>query len=82
MVGNQWIAGLDEAARLAIAARVGYSETAFGGYLRALALVDVPARVTIRQGQDMGRPSRLLVDLAAGDERVQVTGTADPMPAG
>ena len=48
--------------------------------LRALALVDVPARVTILHG--MGRPSRLLVDLAAGDERVQVTGIADPIPAG
>jgi PhzF family phenazine biosynthesis protein len=60
----------------------GAAAAAFGGYLRALALVDVPARVTILQGQDMGRPSRLLVDLAAGDERVRVTGTADPIPAG
>jgi hypothetical protein len=40
---------------------------AFGGYLRALALVDVPARVTILQGEDIGRPGRLLVDLAAGE---------------
>ncbi len=48
----------------------GAAAAAFGGYLRALALVDVPARVTILQGEDMGRPSRLLVDLAAGDERV------------
>ena len=54
----------------------------FGGYLRALALLDLPARVTILQGQDMGRPSRLLVDLAAGDYRFRVTGTADPIPAG
>jgi predicted PhzF superfamily epimerase YddE/YHI9 len=60
----------------------GAAAAAFGGYLRALALVDVPVRVTILQGQDMGRPSRLLVDLAAGDDRVQVTGTADPIPAG
>jgi PhzF family phenazine biosynthesis protein len=60
----------------------GAAAAAFGGYLRALALVDLPARVTILQGQDMGRPGRLLVDLAAGDERVQVTGTADPIPAG
>ena len=59
----------------------GAAAAAFGGYLRALALVDLPARVTILQGQDMGRPSRLLIDLTAGDERVQVTGTADPMPA-
>ena len=58
----------------------GAAAAAFGGYLRALALVDVPARVTILQGADMGRPSRLLVDLAARDERVQVTGTANPIP--
>jgi short subunit dehydrogenase len=42
---------------------------AFGGYLRALAPVDLPARVTILQGEDMGCPS-LLVDLAAGHVRV------------
>jgi PhzF family phenazine biosynthesis protein len=60
----------------------GAAAAAFGGYLRALALVHLPARVTILQGEDMGRLSRLLVDLAAGDERVQVTGTADPIPAG
>jgi PhzF family phenazine biosynthesis protein len=58
----------------------GAAAAAFGGYLRALALVDVPARVTILQGADMRRPSRLLVDLAARDERVQVTGTANPIP--
>jgi PhzF family phenazine biosynthesis protein len=59
----------------------GAAAAAFGGYLRALALVDIPARVTILQGEAMGRPSRLLVDLVAGDDRVQVTGTADPVPA-
>ena len=60
----------------------GAAAAAFGGYLPALPPVHPPARVTILQGEDMGRPSRLLVDLAAGDERVQVTGTADPIPAG
>jgi len=38
----------------------GPAAAAFGGYLRALALIDIPARVTILQGEDMGRPSRLL----------------------
>jgi predicted PhzF superfamily epimerase YddE/YHI9 len=38
-------------------------------------------RVTILQGADMGHPSRLLVDLTAGDDRVRVTGTAAPIPA-
>jgi len=46
-----------------------FAAAAFGGYLRALAPVDLPARVTILQGEDMGRPS-LLVDLAAGHVRV------------
>jgi len=54
----------------------GAAAAAFGGYLRALAPVDLPVRITILQGEDMGRPSRLLVDLTAGDDRVQVTGGA------
>ncbi len=59
----------------------GAAGAAFGGYLRALALVEIPARVTILQGEDMGRPSRLLVDLAADDDRAEVTGAAGPIPA-
>jgi predicted PhzF superfamily epimerase YddE/YHI9 len=35
----------------------GAAAAAFGGYLRALALIDIPARVTILQGEDMGRPA-------------------------
>ena len=54
----------------------GAAAAAFGGYLRALGLVDLPARVTILQGADMGRPSRLLVDLTADDDRARVTGSA------
>lgn len=57
----------------------GAAAAAFGGYLRALDLVDLPAQVTILQGADMGRPSRLLVDLAVGDDRSRVTGTAIPI---
>jgi PhzF family phenazine biosynthesis protein len=56
----------------------GAAAAAFGGYLRALSLVELPARVTLLQGEDMGRPSRLLVDIAA-DERVRVTGGASPL---
>jgi len=52
----------------------GAAAAAFGGYLRDLGLVPLPARVTIDQGVDMGRPSRLLVDLAPGEDRVRVTG--------
>jgi PhzF family phenazine biosynthesis protein len=58
----------------------GAAAAAFGGYLRELGLVDLPARITILQGADMGRPSRLLVHLSRGGDRVEVTGTAAPIP--
>ncbi|WP_405477850.1 PhzF family phenazine biosynthesis protein [Streptomyces canus] len=35
----------------------GAAAAAFGGYLRALSLVSPPARITIEQGLEMGRPS-------------------------
>ena len=41
----------------------GAAAAAFGGYLRALGLLDVPATIVIHQGDDMGRPSRLRVDI-------------------
>jgi PhzF family phenazine biosynthesis protein len=47
----------------------GAAAAALGAYLRALGLVTPPVRLTIHQGEDMGRPSLLLVDL-------------DPDPAG
>jgi PhzF family phenazine biosynthesis protein len=59
----------------------GAAAAAFGGYLRTLGLVDLPAGVTILQGEDMGRPSCLLVHLSPGDDRVEVTGTAAPIPS-
>lgn len=57
----------------------GAAAAAFGGYLRELNLVPLPARVTILQGADMGRPSRLLVDVGTGAGGVDVTGTAVPI---
>ena len=57
----------------------GAAAAAFGGYLRTLGLVDVPAQVTVLQGQDMGRPSRLLIDIT-NDDRVRVTGSASALP--
>ncbi|MCW2996993.1 MAG: PhzF family phenazine biosynthesis protein [Solirubrobacterales bacterium] len=58
----------------------GAAAAAFGAYLRELALVGVPARVTIHQGEDMGCPSVLLVDIPAGaDAGVDVSGTAVPI---
>jgi predicted PhzF superfamily epimerase YddE/YHI9 len=60
-------------------AATGAAAAAFGGYLRALGLVELPSRVAIRQGEDMGRPSDLLVDIPADDDRIAVMGTAAPI---
>ncbi len=57
----------------------GAAAAALGAYLRELGLVEPPATITILQGEDMGRPSRLLVDLHAGRAEVDVTGTAVPI---
>jgi PhzF family phenazine biosynthesis protein len=54
----------------------GAAAAAFGGYLRSLELVTAPARVTVLQGHDMGRPSLLILDIPAGDAGVTVTGRA------
>ncbi|WP_345361556.1 PhzF family phenazine biosynthesis isomerase [Actinoallomurus liliacearum] len=58
----------------------GAAAAAFGAYLRDLDLVVSPARVTIHQGEDMGRPSRLVVDVPSGaDSGIRVSGTAAPI---
>jgi PhzF family phenazine biosynthesis protein len=56
----------------------GSAAASTGAYLRAEGLIDPPARVTIRQGRHVGRPSVLLVDvpLTGG---ITVTGTATPI---
>jgi len=54
----------------------GAAAAAFGGYLRSLGLVRLTARLTLLQGRDMGRPSRLLVDLDLDADTVRVTGSA------
>lgn len=56
-------------------AATGASAAALGGYLRSAGHVDVPARITILQGYDMGRPSRLLVDIPESGG-IRVTGSA------
>jgi predicted PhzF superfamily epimerase YddE/YHI9 len=38
--------------------------------------VSPPARVTILQGEDMGRPGRLVVDIPAGRPEISVSGAA------
>ena len=54
----------------------GAAAAAFGGYLRSLGLIPLPARLTLLQGRDMGRPSRLLVDLDPDADTVRVSGSA------
>lgn len=41
----------------------GSAAAAFGGYLRALGLVEPPCRVVVHQGSHVGRPSLLTVDI-------------------
>jgi PhzF family phenazine biosynthesis protein len=55
----------------------GAAAAAFGAYLRALELVTPPVRLTIHQGDDLGRPSLLLVDVDPDpDSGVRVSGGA------
>ncbi|WP_442814979.1 PhzF family phenazine biosynthesis protein [Streptomyces sp. NBC_01775] len=54
----------------------GAAAAAFGGYARELGIVPEESRFTLHQGEDMGRPGELTVDLRAGDPRVHVSGTA------
>ncbi|MDI5986494.1 PhzF family phenazine biosynthesis isomerase [Halomonas sp. M4R5S39] len=58
----------------------GAAAAALGGYLRDAGLLEAPARLTIRQGEAMGRPSLLEVDIPATGGIV-VTGTAVALPA-
>lgn len=56
----------------------GAAAAAFGGYLRALGLVEVPVEIEIRQGDDMGRPSRLRVGIGT-EGGIRVSGQAVPI---
>lgn len=54
----------------------GAAAAAFGGYLRDLGLIKGPTRITLWQGEEIGWPSELLVDINTDDHRVRVSGTA------
>lgn len=43
----------------------GAAAAALGGYLRDEGLVEAPSSILIKQGEDMGRPSTLFVDIPA-----------------
>ncbi|MHC5701236.1 PhzF family phenazine biosynthesis isomerase [Streptomyces tirandamycinicus] len=54
----------------------GAAAAALGGYLRALGALPPSGAFTIRQGEDLGRPSLLRVEASAADPRVRVSGQA------
>jgi PhzF family phenazine biosynthesis protein len=57
----------------------GAAAAALGGYLRELRIVPGDAVLTLRQGDDLGRPSRITVTLVPGEEGIRVSGTAVPI---
>ena len=58
----------------------GAAAAALGAYVRELGLVALPATISIRQGDDMGRPSELTVDIPADRPEISVTGRAVRIP--
>ena len=58
----------------------GAAAAALGGYLGEIGEITPPARLTILQGEDMGRPSRLEVELDPGRAGVLVSGYAVAIP--
>lgn len=56
----------------------GSAAASLGGYLRALGEVAPPARIVVRQGRHVGRPSLLVVDVPPVGG-ITVTGTARPI---
>ncbi|WP_371495642.1 PhzF family phenazine biosynthesis protein [Kitasatospora sp. NBC_00374] len=56
----------------------GAAAAALGAYLREVHGVQ-EAELTLHQGEDLGRPGVLRVELRAGDPRIRVSGTAVPI---
>jgi len=56
----------------------GAAAAALGGYLRHHGLVDPPADIVVRQGDDMGRPSTIDLHVPA-DGGIVIAGTAVPV---
>ncbi len=57
----------------------GAAAAALGAYLRWRGEVRPPARFTIRQGVEMGRPSLIEVEVPAAPGGIRVSGTAVPL---
>jgi PhzF family phenazine biosynthesis protein len=58
----------------------GAAAAAFGAYLRELGEAGESAELTLYQGEDLGSPGVLTVELRAGDPRVRVSGAAVRLP--
>jgi len=58
----------------------GAAAAALGAYLVEVGVVHPPERIQVVQGEDMGRPSHLVVDVVPGDPRIRVSGQAVPIP--
>ena len=56
----------------------GAAAAALGGYLREAKLITAPTTILIRQGEAMGRPSRLMVEIPV-EGGIIVSGTAVPI---
>ncbi|MER7192841.1 PhzF family phenazine biosynthesis isomerase [Streptomyces flaveolus] len=57
----------------------GAAAAAFGGYLRTVGALPASGVITVRQGEDMGRPSELTVHADPHGTRARVTGHAVPI---
>ncbi len=57
----------------------GAAAAAYGAYLRHLGVVKPPLRLQLRQGERLGRPSMLLVDIPVGEGGIRVFGNAVPL---
>ncbi|CAM5506110.1 hypothetical protein SVIOM74S_04612 [Streptomyces violarus] len=57
----------------------GAAAAAFGGYLRELGLVTRPGTIAIRQGEDMGRTSELLIEASRAIRAPGSLGQAVPL---
>ncbi|WP_066955176.1 PhzF family phenazine biosynthesis protein [Streptomyces lushanensis] len=60
----------------------GAAAAAFGAYARELGLVPEESTLTLHQGDDMGRPGVLTVELRTDDPRIRVSGTGARIPKG
>lgn len=57
----------------------GAAAAAYGAYLRESGAITPPARLLLRQGEVLGRPSLLYVDIAPGTGGIRVSGNAVPL---